>query len=266
MGEERDEKKKRVKRSLRLRCSDSPAPFFRSLSPASSSKKLDVDLPARHSPGPAHGPPRPPVVRARRGRRRCVRRERERSFPAVRACFVRSVFGRSRERPPPSGGTARSPILRTPAIAGHMSCLSPAVRGSKSPPPPSSPHFAPCRSVAKRGAGVAILRTRSPPTPSLSTHSHHRQARRPQDRGDDAQVLGAVREAVRVDEGEKRRGLGPRRGGREKTPLRFLSHDFISRTNSTDTFFCVDKSVTAVVIQGLAEHKEELGAPLCPCR
>jgi len=28
----------------------------------------------------------------------------------------------------------------------------------------------------------------------------------------------------------------------------------------------VDKSVTAVVIQGLAEHKEELGAPLCPCR
>ncbi len=30
--------------------------------------------------------------------------------------------------------------------------------------------------------------------------------------------------------------------------------------------FCVDKSVTAVVIKGLAEHKDELGAPLCPCR
>jgi hypothetical protein len=28
----------------------------------------------------------------------------------------------------------------------------------------------------------------------------------------------------------------------------------------------VDKSVTAVVIQGLAEHKDQLGAPLCPCR
>ena len=28
----------------------------------------------------------------------------------------------------------------------------------------------------------------------------------------------------------------------------------------------MDKSVTAVVIQGLAEHKDELGAPLCPCR
>jgi ferredoxin-thioredoxin reductase catalytic subunit len=24
--------------------------------------------------------------------------------------------------------------------------------------------------------------------------------------------------------------------------------------------------VTAVVIQGLAEHKDQLGAPLCPCR
>ncbi len=28
----------------------------------------------------------------------------------------------------------------------------------------------------------------------------------------------------------------------------------------------MDKSVTAVVIQGLAEHKDTLGAPLCPCR
>jgi ferredoxin-thioredoxin reductase catalytic chain len=34
----------------------------------------------------------------------------------------------------------------------------------------------------------------------------------------------------------------------------------------TDTFFCVDPGVTAVVIKGLAEHKESLGAALCPCR
>jgi len=34
----------------------------------------------------------------------------------------------------------------------------------------------------------------------------------------------------------------------------------------SDTFFCMDKSVTAVVIQGLAEHKDTLGSPLCPCR
>eukprot|EP00955_Chlamydomonas_euryale_P011026 118837-Chlamydomonas_euryale.AAC.4 len=34
----------------------------------------------------------------------------------------------------------------------------------------------------------------------------------------------------------------------------------------SNTVFCMDKSVTAVVIQGLAEHKDTLGAPLCPCR
>ena len=28
----------------------------------------------------------------------------------------------------------------------------------------------------------------------------------------------------------------------------------------------MDKAVTAVVIQGLAEHKDTLGAALCPCR
>nr|YP_009398196.1 ferredoxin thioreductase subunit b [Thaumatella adunca]ARW67382.1 ferredoxin thioreductase subunit b [Thaumatella adunca] len=34
----------------------------------------------------------------------------------------------------------------------------------------------------------------------------------------------------------------------------------------TGTFFCVDTSVTAVVIEGLAKHKDQYGAPLCPCR
>ena len=34
----------------------------------------------------------------------------------------------------------------------------------------------------------------------------------------------------------------------------------------TGTYFCADLSVTSVVIEGLAKHKEELGAPLCPCR
>jgi ferredoxin-thioredoxin reductase catalytic chain len=35
---------------------------------------------------------------------------------------------------------------------------------------------------------------------------------------------------------------------------------------NTCTKLCVDKSVPAVVIKGLAEHKITLGAPLCPCR
>jgi len=35
---------------------------------------------------------------------------------------------------------------------------------------------------------------------------------------------------------------------------------------NTGTFFCSDPSIPAVVIRGLAEHKDTLGAPLCPCR
>lgn len=35
---------------------------------------------------------------------------------------------------------------------------------------------------------------------------------------------------------------------------------------NTCTTLCSDKSVPAVVIKGLAEHKVTLGAPLCPCR
>jgi ferredoxin-thioredoxin reductase catalytic chain len=35
---------------------------------------------------------------------------------------------------------------------------------------------------------------------------------------------------------------------------------------NTATTLCSDKSVPAVVIKGLAEHKITLGAPLCPCR
>jgi len=35
---------------------------------------------------------------------------------------------------------------------------------------------------------------------------------------------------------------------------------------NTGTKLCKDKSVPAVVIKGLAEHKVTLGSPLCPCR
>jgi len=45
--------------------------------------------------------------------------------------------------------------------------------------------------------------------------------------------------------------------------MRHFSEQYAKRT---DTFFCVDLGVTAVVIEGLAKHKDELGAPLCPCR
>lgn len=34
----------------------------------------------------------------------------------------------------------------------------------------------------------------------------------------------------------------------------------------TDTFFCSELGTTAVVLEGLAKNKDELGCPLCPCR
>jgi ferredoxin-thioredoxin reductase catalytic chain len=45
--------------------------------------------------------------------------------------------------------------------------------------------------------------------------------------------------------------------------MRKFSEVYAQRTG---TFFCVDLSVTSVVIEGLAKHKDEYGLPLCPCR
>jgi ferredoxin-thioredoxin reductase catalytic chain len=48
--------------------------------------------------------------------------------------------------------------------------------------------------------------------------------------------------------------------------LEAMRHFAEKYAKNTGTFFCVDPGVTAVVIEGLAKHKDELGAPLCPCR
>ncbi len=45
--------------------------------------------------------------------------------------------------------------------------------------------------------------------------------------------------------------------------MRKFSETYAQRTG---TFFCTDISVTAVVIEGLAKHKDKYGSPLCPCR
>nr|YP_010330271.1 ferredoxin-thioredoxin reductase beta subunit [Porphyridium aerugineum]UNJ17987.1 ferredoxin-thioredoxin reductase beta subunit [Porphyridium aerugineum] len=45
--------------------------------------------------------------------------------------------------------------------------------------------------------------------------------------------------------------------------MRKFSETYAKRTG---TFFCADTSVTAVVIEGLAKHKDQYGSPLCPCR
>lgn len=45
--------------------------------------------------------------------------------------------------------------------------------------------------------------------------------------------------------------------------MRQFAEQYAKRTG---TYFCADLGVTAVVIEGLARHKEDLGSPLCPCR
>lgn len=45
--------------------------------------------------------------------------------------------------------------------------------------------------------------------------------------------------------------------------MRQFSETYAKRTN---TFFCTELSVTKLVITGLANHKDQYGAPLCPCR
>lgn len=42
-----------------------------------------------------------------------------------------------------------------------------------------------------------------------------------------------------------------------------FSNKYISNSETT---YCKDLSIPAVVIKGLAEHKVSLGTPLCPCR
>ena len=48
--------------------------------------------------------------------------------------------------------------------------------------------------------------------------------------------------------------------------LEAMRHFSEKYAKNTGTYFCADLSVTAVVIEGLAKHKDELGSPLCPCR
>ena len=55
----------------------------------------------------------------------------------------------------------------------------------------------------------------------------------------------------------------PEQNDKTLEAMKHFAEQYAKRTN---TYFCSDLSVTAVVIEGLARHKEELGSPLCPCR
>ncbi|CAL1391978.1 unnamed protein product [Linum trigynum] len=85
-------------------------------------------------------------------------------------------------------------------------------------------------------AGVSSFA--SPPTTAPRRHRHHART--------------TVFRAEAVDPADKSVEI-----------MRKFSEQYARRSG---TYFCVDKGVTAVVIKGLAEHKDSLGAPLCPCR
>lgn len=57
---------------------------------------------------------------------------------------------------------------------------------------------------------------------------------------------------------------GPQRGSAKSLDaMRKFAETYASRTG---TYFCSEPGTTAVVLEGLAKHKDELGSPLCPCR
>jgi ferredoxin-thioredoxin reductase catalytic chain len=57
---------------------------------------------------------------------------------------------------------------------------------------------------------------------------------------------------------------GPTQGTEKSLEaMRKFSETYAQRTG---TYFCADLGTTAVVIEGLAAHKDEYGSPLCPCR
>lgn len=53
----------------------------------------------------------------------------------------------------------------------------------------------------------------------------------------------------------------------EKGTLIKEMHTFAERyAQKTNTFFCLDPSITSVIVAGLADYKDKYEVPLCPCR
>ncbi|VAI41052.1 unnamed protein product [Triticum turgidum subsp. durum] len=69
-----------------------------------------------------------------------------------------------------------------------------------------------------------------------------------------------------VSRGGRRSRCSVRAQASEQKSLEIMRKFSEQYARRSSTFFCSDKSVTAVVIKGLADHKDQLGAPLCPCR
>jgi ferredoxin-thioredoxin reductase catalytic chain len=63
--------------------------------------------------------------------------------------------------------------------------------------------------------------------------------------------------------GEGAVGASPAEQSGSLEVIRKFAETYAQRTG---TYFCSDLGVTAVVLEGLARHKDDLGGALCPCR
>ena len=50
------------------------------------------------------------------------------------------------------------------------------------------------------------------------------------------------------------------------TRIKEMHHFAELYAKKTNTFFCLDPSITSVIIAGLADYKDKYQLPLCPCR
>ena len=96
------------------------------------------------------------------------------------------------------------------------------------------------------------------PRPTVSARPHARQ------RHAFSRTPAAVRAAL-VPE-DPATASGPEHDAKVDKALKAMVGFSNSYCKNTDTRYCADPSIPAVVIKGLAEHKVVLGAPLCPCR
>ncbi len=94
----------------------------------------------------------------------------------------------------------------------------------------------------------------------VSNHHHHRQQQQFGIRTQSIQSQTKIQVAKDANLTEEERAIALEKATKAMTAF---SNTYIKNTN---TKYCSDKSIPAVVIKGLAEHKVTLGAPLCPCR
>ncbi|CAN6172933.1 unnamed protein product, partial [Urochloa humidicola] len=168
---------------------------------------------------------------------------------------------------------ARPPLLHPPPLLLHPHAALPL--SSPSPSPASPPHLSALLSTIHAAAPPRAAPLRAPSGPTTATATGQiggKGGHRPAMTSAVATTVGCGGLPFRPSSVARPRGrwvVRAQAAGSDASEdksveiMRKFSEQYARRTN---TFFCADKTVTAVVIKGLADHKDTLGAPLCPCR